>query len=365
MAPIQRNDVVEPIRSCRRLLRNSGWWDTVWKYYSEARFKKTFRVTRGTFLYILSRIRQQLERQTVTEDPIYPELRLAICLYRLGRGDYFYTIAEMTGLGVSTVCTIVREVSQAIIDCKWEESISKHIDMDEIWQFPYCWAGIDGCHIPMKCPPRGLQSSKEYHNFKNLYSIVLMAMVDSQYRFVWATCGFPGNSHDAIIFKSTDLWARIEEGRCIPNIGQFVDGVTVPPLIVGDSAFPLLTPQQRNFNYRLCQARLVTEGAYGQLKGRWRVLLRKCESARDQVRTTTLACLILHNVCIDRGDAISKKLDLTLDPNTQARRPQEEVRKLLQMTTCSTVKDTSSEAQKVRKALCKKLWLEKNTGKVS
>ena len=149
--------------------------------------------SRETFLYILSRIRQQLERQTVTEDPIYPELRLAICLYRLGRGDYFYTIAEMTGLGVSTVCTIVPEVSQAIIDCMWEESISKHmprseaefkkkiIDMDEIWQFPYCWAGIDGCHIPMKCPPpRGLQSSKEYHNFKNFYSIVLMAMVDSR-----------------------------------------------------------------------------------------------------------------------------------------------------------------------------------------
>ena len=85
VALIKRNDVVEPIRSCRRLLRNSGWWDTVWKY-SEARFKKTFRVTRGTFLYILSRIRQQLERQTVTEDPIFPELRLAICLYRLGRG---------------------------------------------------------------------------------------------------------------------------------------------------------------------------------------------------------------------------------------------------------------------------------------
>ena len=45
---------------------------------------------------------------------------------------------------------------------------------------------------------------------------------------------------------------------------------------------------------------MVTEGAYGQLKGRWRVLLRNCESTRDQVRTTTLACLILHNVYIDR-----------------------------------------------------------------
>ena len=93
----------------------------------------------------------------------------------------------------------------------------------------------------MKCRPGGLQSSKEYHNFKNFYSIVLMGMVDSQYRFVWASCGFPGNSHDTIIFKSTDLWARFEEGRCIPNIGQSVDGVMVPPLIVGDSAFPLCT----------------------------------------------------------------------------------------------------------------------------
>ena len=145
-----------------------------------------------------------------------------------------------------------------------------------------------------------------------------MAVVVSQYRFVWASCGFPENSQDAIIFKSIDLWASIEEGRGIPNIGQSVDGVTVPPLIVGDSAFPLcswlmkpytnavLTPQQRNFNCRLSRARMVTEGAYGQLKGRWRLLLRKCESASDQVRTTTLACLILHNVCIDRGDAISK-----------------------------------------------------------
>ena len=123
LALIQRNDVVEPIRSCRRLLRNSGWWDTVWNNYSEARFNRTFRVTRGAFLYILSRIRHQLERQPVTEDPIFSELRLAICLYRLGRGNYFYTIAEMTGLGVSTVCTIVREVSQAIIDCMWEDSI--------------------------------------------------------------------------------------------------------------------------------------------------------------------------------------------------------------------------------------------------
>ena len=123
-------------------------------------------------------------------------------------------------------------------------------------------------------------------------------MVDSHYRFVWGSCGCPGNSHDAVIFRSTDLWTRIQEGF-IPVIGKTVGDVTVPPLIVGDSAFPLrtwlmkpytnvvLTPQQRNFNYRLSRARMVTEGAYGQRKGRWRVLLRKSESNQDNVRITT------------------------------------------------------------------------------
>ena len=385
---IQRNDVVTPMRSCRRLTRNNGWWETVCNNYSDARFKKTFRVTRATFLYILSRIRHRLERQTVTEEPISPELRLALCLYRLGRGDYYYTIAEMSGLGVSSVCTIVREVSQALVDCMWSESISHHmpkteedfktkiVDMEELWQFPCCWAAIDGCHIPMRCPPGGLEACKEYHNFKNFYSIVLMALVDSQYRFVWASCGFPGNSHDALVFKLTDLWRRIQEGY-IPQIGKSIDDVIVPPVIVGDSAFPLctwllkpftnaiLSPEQRNFNYRLSRARMVTEGAYGQLKGRWRVLLRKCESSRDQVRTATLACVVLHNTCINRGDSISKKLDLTVDPNSQEKRPREEIRKLLQMWDCSNARDTSTEAKKVRDALCRKLWLEKNSGEVS
>ena len=35
-------------RSCRRLQRNTGWWDLIWQTYSNSRFKKTFRVSRAT-----------------------------------------------------------------------------------------------------------------------------------------------------------------------------------------------------------------------------------------------------------------------------------------------------------------------------
>jgi len=103
--------VVPRPRSCRRHVRNIGWWDNVWNNYSNKRFKKTFRVSRETFLFILNRIRGDIEKDSLAEASISPECRLGICLYRLGRGDYLYTISEMTGYGVSTVCEIVNEVS--------------------------------------------------------------------------------------------------------------------------------------------------------------------------------------------------------------------------------------------------------------
>ena len=382
-------------RSCRRFNRNTGWWSTVWHTYSDSRFKKTLRVSRKTFQHILEPIRHRLERRNVNEEPITPEERFAICLYRLGSGDYYHTIAEMTGLGVATVCTIVSEVSRAIVEYLWAEKVSKHlpknqemfinkmVDMEEFWQFPCCWAAVDGCHIPIKCPPGGLESCKEFHNFKNFYSLVLMALVDAKYRFIWASCGLPGNSHDSVILQSTTLWQQIKEEDFIPKIGKKIKGRTVPPLVLGDSAFPLqawlmkpytdatLTAEQKYFNYRLSRARMVTEGAYGQLKGRWRVLLRKCESDTEQIKIATLACIVLHNACIvlhnaciEYGDAISKKCDLSIDPVTNGKGDRETVRELLQMRSCKKLKDTSEAGSKNRVALTKMLHHEKESSDV-
>ena len=178
-------------------------------------------------------------------------------------------------------------------------------------------------------------------------------MVDSKCRFIWGTCCFPGNSHDAIIFQSTQIWSDAREGKLIPQMEKNLNGVLVPPLVVGDSAFPLqpwlmkpysnalLTPKQRYFNYRLSRARMVTEECYGQLKGRWRILLRKCESSTDVVRASTLACMVLHNICIERGETISKKLNLTVDPITNQRRDRQQIQELLQMTSCGKIRDSS------------------------
>ena len=158
------------------------------------------------------------------EEPISPESRLAVCLYRLGRGDYLYTISELTALGNSTVCMIVIELCNEIIKQLWVSAVGKLspttendfkeaiIDMEQLWQFSYAFPAIDGC------PPGGRESNKEYHNFKEFYSIVLMALVDAKYRFIWANCGMAGNTHDSMILQSTLLYKKI------PDF-DFVEGV--------------------------------------------------------------------------------------------------------------------------------------------
>ena len=86
----QRDNIATVPRSCRRLGRNTGWWDTVWNTYSDARFKKTFRISRSTLKFILNRIGPFLARKTVSEEPISPELRSTCHLFvQVGQGRLF------------------------------------------------------------------------------------------------------------------------------------------------------------------------------------------------------------------------------------------------------------------------------------
>ena len=149
---------------------------------------KTFRASRKTFNFIPEPY-WTLPYSSNCE-PISPAMRLAICLYRIGRGYYLYTIAEMSGLGISNVSSIC---CQDLVDHLWNETVSSHVPQTEEGfkqklstknNFGNVLAAeqhYSGCHIPKKNPPKWLQACKEYHNFKNFYSIELTAVVDSNY----------------------------------------------------------------------------------------------------------------------------------------------------------------------------------------
>ena len=42
----------------------------------------------------------------------------------------------------------------------------------------------------------------------------------------------------------------------------------------------------------------------GMTKGRWRVLLKRLDEDSDRIPDTIIACCVLHNICVLRGDEL-------------------------------------------------------------
>ena len=174
---------------------------------------------------------------------------------------------------------------------------------------------------------------KEYYNFKNFYSVVMMGIVGTDYKFLWTSVGLPGSSNDACIFQASRLYQNIAANDFLPEIQKVVklpnrNELQLPPILLGDSAFPhhvwlqkpfgntTLFRKQSHFNYCLSRARMVTECAFSQRKGRWRLLYSKSEVNQHSLKVNVLACIVLRNICIEKGDSISRKLDLPYDKMT-------------------------------------------------
>ena len=98
-----RKQKVKGNRRVTQCERNCGWFLKVWNPYDDERFKSCFRISRDTFNFILNRIGHHLTHDATAEEPIKPQERLGICLYGLSRGDYYHTIAEMIGRGLTTI----------------------------------------------------------------------------------------------------------------------------------------------------------------------------------------------------------------------------------------------------------------------
>jgi hypothetical protein len=59
-------------------------------------------------------------------------------------------------------------------------------EFEEKWNFPHCVGAMDGKHIPLQAP---IQSGSEFYNYKRFYSIVMFAVVDANYNFIYANVG--------------------------------------------------------------------------------------------------------------------------------------------------------------------------------
>ncbi|XP_070404671.1 uncharacterized protein [Nothobranchius furzeri] len=146
------------------------------------------------------------------------------------------------------------------------------------WNFPNCLGAIDGKHVMIQAPPL---SGSQYFNYKKTFSIVLLAVVDADYRFRIIQVGDYRRTSDGGVFAGSQVGKGMENGTLQVPASATLPGAAhlgaVPFAMVGDAAFPLktylmrpypgkyLSHEKRIFNYRLSRARMVVENAFGIL----------------------------------------------------------------------------------------------------
>ena len=188
------------------------------------------------------------------------------------------------------------------------------------WNFPNCISSLDGKHIMMGCPPN---SHSLFYNYKGFFSIVLMALVDADYCFIYIDVGNYGSNGDSGIFKNSALREAFTGNLLnIPRpkrLPVYLEGGALPHCIVADEAFPLrmdlMRPYPRSkkqnrlaydksiFNYRLSRARRIVENAFGILAQRFRMFDRRIHMDDHYVIKIVNATCVLHNyLCTARMD---------------------------------------------------------------
>lgn len=175
------------------------------------------------------------------------------------------------------------------------------------WNFPHCVGALDGKHVKIHKPAC---SGATYFNYKHTHSVILLAVADANYRFLFVDIGSQGRCSDAGVFSESLLNKALEANSLnFPRPTQLPGTEKeMPYWLLADDAFPLrehiLKPfPQRNlsfeqciFNYRLSRARRCIENAFGILANRFRVMLNPICVKPERINHIVLACCALHNM---------------------------------------------------------------------
>ncbi|CAH1972426.1 unnamed protein product [Acanthoscelides obtectus] len=283
------------------------------------KFFNYVRMSMRSFDELLTLCRYDLLKQdTILRKSVSPEEKLFVTLRYFASGCTMRELHYNYRLGQTTLSTIIKEVCAVIWDklqtclslpASASDWIKTADDFEKHSNFPHCLGSIDGKHIRLIQPA---DSGSLCYNYKHFFSMVLLAVCDANYNFMYIDVGAYGKSSDSAIFQETDFYKKLMSNTLnIPEPLQISENSTTlfPYVFVGDEAFGLstnvmrpfggnnLSVDKKIFNYRLSRARRYIECTFGILTNKWRIFHRPLnvhtELAKSIVRTCCVSRTIL------------------------------------------------------------------------
>ncbi|MCO5566581.1 hypothetical protein L7F22_020258 [Adiantum nelumboides] len=113
-----------------------------------------------------------------------------------------------------------------------------------------------------------------------------------------------GSIHDSVNFSRSELGKRCENGML--NEFCFVEDCAYsarPYMLVPFKGSKDGLPDDKYYwNFIQSSTRMAVERAFGMLKARFRILLKRCDMDLRNMPSLVVACLVLHNICVVHKD---------------------------------------------------------------
>jgi len=289
------------LRSLR--VKSSDWRESIAVNLDPICFKKTFRMERMSFESLSEKIKHHCSFQKGTRGRKQPsvELQLQAVLYYLGSKNTVYEVSQKFGIGEGTFYSFWDRVQRAIRQdlksevVQWpsaERKIAIKAAIREKTGLSECVGFIDATQVALLQAP--IKDRETYWNRKKRYSINVQAVCDHRGMFISYDIGWPGSVHDSKIFWSSEISQSNQrlfgsQEYLLADAGYAVTNYCITPFRAPS------TVQQKDFNFKLSQGRIVIEQAFERLKNRWPMLKELRAINKRMICSVIDVCIVLHN----------------------------------------------------------------------
>ncbi|XP_017025421.1 putative nuclease HARBI1 isoform X1 [Drosophila kikkawai] len=286
----------------------------------EETFRAFHSMSTLSFRKLLRILRARLERQDSQITGSVPaEVRMHMTFRFLATGESFATLAgifqlpkkRIKDIVAETLSSIVKRLKRTFLEIPRTEEqwLSIARDFQEMWNFPHCLGAVDGHHIAFRSKTI---TDASYSNYRQFKSIIMLALVDAQHRFLYVDASCKGGAEDAFtdspLFDAMESnWLNIPPESNLPGLEE-----ELPHVILADQGFHLQpwlmkpyetseaqTMVKKVFNYRLNRAHRVVGNALGIMSNRFRAIQTELELEEvSQITNLVKATSILHNFLI-------------------------------------------------------------------
>ncbi|XP_018313294.1 uncharacterized protein [Mycetomoellerius zeteki] len=151
-----------------------------------------------------------------------------------------------------------------------------------------------------------------FYNYKGDYSVVLLAVVDADLRFIYVDVGANGRVSDSGVWNKCSLKNYLDRNalNIPPPVPLPGTEDNFPFVIIGNEGFPLseklLIPYPKPqcsgkkdksiFNYRLSRARRTSENGFGTMAARFQIFRSPMRYDPDDASKIILTICCLHNM---------------------------------------------------------------------